>query len=67
MQEQPPRKKSKIWYVLLLLPFIFTLFPSMYASATPAWGGFPFFYWYQFLWVAISAIITAIVYFATKE
>jgi len=38
-----------------------------YASAAPALAGIPFFYWYQFLWVFISAVLTAIVYFATRE
>ncbi len=28
---------------------------------------FPFFYWYQLLWVFISAVITAFVYFKTKN
>jgi len=61
------KKKSRAWYWLLLLPFIFTLYPPFYASSQPEFAGFPFFYWYQFLWVALSAIITAVVYFATKE
>ena len=34
--------------------------------ARAADGGIPFFYWYQFLWVGISATLTAIVYFATR-
>jgi hypothetical protein len=28
--------------------------------------GIPFFYWYQMLWVLISAAFTALVYFATR-
>jgi hypothetical protein len=28
--------------------------------------GIPFFYWYQMLWVLISAVFTAVVYFATR-
>jgi hypothetical protein len=27
----------------------------------------PYFYWYQMMWVLISAVLTAIVYFATQE
>ncbi|OFW77175.1 MAG: hypothetical protein A2201_04105 [Alicyclobacillus sp. RIFOXYA1_FULL_53_8] len=61
-----PKKANKAWYILLLVPFVATLFPSFYASATPTLWGFPFFYWYQMLWVVISAILTAIVYKATK-
>jgi hypothetical protein len=26
-------------------------------------AGFPFFYWYQLLWIVLTGIITAIVYF----
>jgi len=29
--------------------------------------GVPFFYWYQLLWVLISAVITAVIYLATEK
>jgi hypothetical protein len=29
--------------------------------------GLPFFYWYQLLWVIVSAVITAVVYLATRR
>ena len=38
-----------------------------YNKLTPELGGFPFFYWYLFLWIGIGALITAVVYFATRE
>jgi len=53
------------WYLLLLIPFIIPLLVPFYSSASPALAGIPFFYWYQFLWVILGAIITAIVYFIT--
>jgi hypothetical protein len=56
---------SRAWYLLLLLPFIGLLWPPFYAKDTPRLGGFPFFYWYQFLWVLLGAALTAIVYWAT--
>jgi Na+/melibiose symporter-like transporter len=55
------------WYALLLIPFVAILWVPFYASAQPEIAGIPYFYWYQFLWVIISAIITAVVYFATRE
>jgi hypothetical protein len=55
------------WYLLLLVPFVFILWVPFYASGEPVLFGFPFFYWYQFLWIVISAVLTAIVYFATRE
>ncbi|MBV9523072.1 MAG: DUF3311 domain-containing protein [Alphaproteobacteria bacterium] len=55
-----------IWWILLAIPFIAVLWVPFYNAAEPAWEGIPFFYWYQFLWVIIAAILTAIVYFATE-
>lgn len=48
--------------LLLIIPFVGTLWVSTYASASPELWGIPFFYWYQFLWIGISAAITIIVY-----
>ncbi|MGI8765108.1 MAG: DUF3311 domain-containing protein [Gemmatimonadaceae bacterium] len=48
--------------LLLIIPFIGTLWVSTYASVAPELWGIPFFYWYQFLWIGISAMITIIVY-----
>ena len=61
------RDAGRGWYILLLIPFIAILWVPSYSGASPELAGIPFFYWYQFLWVFISAILTAIVYFATKE
>ncbi len=49
-------------YVLLIIPFIATLWIPFYAGAEPAFYGIPYFYWYQFLWVLITAVLTAVVY-----
>jgi len=55
------------WYVLLLIPFIGLLWVPFYNSVEPVWAGIPYFYWYQLLWVLISSVITAVVYFATED
>jgi uncharacterized membrane protein YhaH (DUF805 family) len=55
------------WYLLFVVQFVAVLFPSFYNKIEPQWVGIPFFYWYQMLWVIISAIFTAIVYYAVKE
>jgi hypothetical protein len=52
-------------YVLLLAPFVGTLWVSTYASSAPRLFGFPFFYWYQFAWVLAAAGITGFVYLVT--
>jgi len=56
-----------VWYGLLALPFLAMLWVGFYDRSDPALFGFPFFYWYQLLWVFISAVITALVYFKTKN
>ena len=58
--------RRRAWYVLLLAPFVGLLWPAWYAKATPKLFGFPFFYWYQFMWVVIAAVITLVVYLATR-
>jgi hypothetical protein len=55
------------WYVLFLVQFAAVLWPPFYNKIEPAWGGVPFFYWYQLAWVVIGAILTAIVYFVTDD
>jgi hypothetical protein len=64
---QPSRRGARTrWYALLVLPFIALLAP-VYLTAKPSLGGFPFFYWYQFLWLIITAILTWIVYLNVRE
>lgn len=54
------------WYLLLIIPFIATLWPPFYSHDKPTFFDIPFFYMYQFVWVLISAVLTGIVYFATR-
>jgi Protein of unknown function (DUF3311) len=55
------------WYLLLLLQFVPSLWVPFYNSAGPALGGIPFFYWFQLALVLVSAVVTAVVYFATER
>ena len=58
-----PERKSHPWLLfLLLIPFIVMLWPPFYNFKEPAFIGIPCFYWFQLLWVAITAILMAIVY-----
>ncbi|MCA1597816.1 MAG: DUF3311 domain-containing protein [Chloroflexi bacterium] len=50
------------WLLLLLIPVIALLWLPFYAHYNPTLWGLPFFYWYQFLWVLITVVITAVVY-----
>ena len=71
----PHRKPSARWHhtasraiwLLLALPYLGLCFPRVYARATPALLGFPFFYWYQFAWVLLTAGLLGIVYFNLRR
>jgi hypothetical protein len=52
--------------LLLIIPFIGTLWVGTYASVAPTLWGIPFFYWYQFLWIAIGALLTIIVFLGER-
>ena len=54
------------WYWLFVLPFVFTLLPFIYNTTSPTFIGMPFFYWYQTLWIVITAVITYLVYVKTR-
>ena len=60
----PPRRHSgKSWlWLLLLIPYIGLLWVPFYNHVEPRLFGFPFFYWYQLMWVPISAVLTWLVY-----
>ena len=59
--------RRRVWYLLLLAPFVGLLFPGWYAKSDPELFGFPFFYWYQFAWVIAAAVITLLVYVFTRS
>ncbi len=61
------REVRKAWYLLLIIPVLAPLLVSTYAHRTPALFGFPFFYWYQMMWIPLSAVFTGAVYLLTTE
>jgi Protein of unknown function (DUF3311) len=65
--ESGKRGQWSWWYLLFLVQFAAMLWPPFYNKAEPYVMGVPFFYWYQMLWVIISAVFTAIVYLATDD
>ncbi|MFF9123754.1 DUF3311 domain-containing protein [Streptomyces sp. NPDC014889] len=46
----------------LAAPFVALLWVGSYARKDPALIGIPFFYWYQMLWVIVSAALTMTAY-----
>jgi membrane protein implicated in regulation of membrane protease activity len=61
-----PKSHSPITWaiitILLLAALVGTLWVPFYARTTPKIGDFPFFYWYQLLWVPIVAVLSWICY-----
>lgn len=48
--------------ILLAAAIVLPLVPQLYSFDAPRLGGMPFFYWYQLLWVPISAALSGIAY-----
>jgi Protein of unknown function (DUF3311) len=62
----PPEKSLGPWALLLLVPFVALLWVPFYNFSEPHLLGFPFFYWYQFLWVPLTSLLIYIVYLKTR-
>jgi hypothetical protein len=54
-------------HLLLLVPLVGVLVPSIFDVRHPELAGFPFFYWYQLAWVPLSVLLTLVVYRATRS
>jgi hypothetical protein len=53
--------------VLLIAPFVIYLAVPSYARVKPRLAGFPFFYWWQLLWVIITAVFIGVAYLLTRR
>jgi hypothetical protein len=61
-----PRGIWAVIAVLLAAVLVGTLWVPFYNRATPAWGGWPFFYWYQLLWVPVVALVSWCCYLLSR-
>ncbi|HSU03990.1 MAG TPA: DUF3311 domain-containing protein [Acetobacteraceae bacterium] len=55
----------KRWHwtrILLIIPFIAVLWVPFYNRTEPTLWSFPFFYWYQLLWILLSVLVVGLVY-----
>ena len=59
---RPARSRASWALLLLIVPFIAMLWPPFYNFDAPEFIGLPFFYWFQLLWIIITAILTAGLY-----
>jgi hypothetical protein len=62
---QPRRLHPRL--LLLLVPYLALCFPQWYARSTPEMFGFPFFYWYQFLWVVLTSALLGLYYRLSRQ
>ena len=58
---------SRLWYLLLVPPYVGLLWVPLYARTDPELFGFPFFYWYLFAWVPLTSLIIWVVARATRD
>jgi hypothetical protein len=48
--------------LLVVIPLVALAGVPWYSRTTPELWGFPFFYWYQFLWILLTPILTYAAY-----
>jgi hypothetical protein len=65
--ESNQRSRWSWWYLLFVIQFVVALWPPLFNKVEPTLIGIPFFYWFQLMWVLVSAVFTAIVYFVTEH
>jgi hypothetical protein len=53
--------------ILLVIPLAALALVPIYAKAGPHLWGFPFFYWYQFLWVFLASGFTYSAYLVIER
>ncbi len=67
MSGRGEKRRFRLAYLLLFLPFLALAWVPYYNRAEPSLAGVPFFYWYQLLWIVIGAILIGLVYLFTER
>jgi hypothetical protein len=52
--------------VLLVPPVVLPLWVPLYDKTDPTLWGFPFFFWFQFALILVSAVMTVLVYLLSQ-
>lgn len=55
-------RKRLFWVCAILLVCLIALWVPLYNRIDPKLAGIPFFYWFQFCWVIVSAVVTFFAY-----
>jgi Protein of unknown function (DUF3311) len=69
-QPAPSGKSPATWgavTILLVVAIAGTLWVPIYARYLPKLGNFPFFYWYQLIWVPTTAVLCWICYLLLRN
>ena len=62
-----PRSTVALAGLLLVIPLVALAIVPVYARSNPHLWGFPFFYWYQFVWVFVTAAFTYGAYLVVRR
>jgi hypothetical protein len=65
--ENGARVKRAVLVALLLLPYVGMMWVPSYNRAAPEIAGFPFFYWYQLLWIPFGSLLLLLAYLAQRQ
>lgn len=71
-QESPVRSRrpsTGLWAVIVVLlvpPVVLPLWVPLYDKTDPTLFGFPFFFWFQFALILLSAVMTIVVYLLSQ-
>jgi hypothetical protein len=66
----PPGRRPRTWGLVTILlgaAIAGTLWVPIYARSGPKLGPFPFFYWYQLIWVPVTAVLCWVCYLLLKS
>jgi hypothetical protein len=53
--------------VCVIVPFVAVLWVPIFDKDKPEVAGFPFFFWWQLLWVAVTAALMALAYVVVRR
>lgn len=67
--EAPPANKGLLWVtgILLVIPMLALIPVGWYSTQDPKLGPFPFFIWYQLMWVFLTAGLTWTAYLTVQK
>jgi Protein of unknown function (DUF3311) len=64
---QAPRSAQILAGVLLAVPVLAVLLVPIYSRTRPTIWGWPFFYWYQVLWIVVCPVFTGLAAMVLKR